>query len=142
MLSSFVFESRLGGFLHAPQWAGIESSGFSMWITRERSMKPPTTELIEGGGISPCLILWSGTCHSWLTALNGDPGATQILTRYFGAQSRIASRLVNLWTMPTGKSSQFSSTGLMKHLRMGLVHSLHHILTTQTELWGFIKSSA
>jgi hypothetical protein len=37
---------------------------------------------------------------------------------------------------------QFSPTGLSKQLRTGSVHVLNHILTTQMELRGFIKSSA
>jgi hypothetical protein len=43
--------------------------------------------------------------------------------------------------MPTSKSSQFSHSGLSKHLRTGSLCMSHHILTTQIELWGFIKSS-
>jgi hypothetical protein len=43
--------------------------------------------------------------------------------------------------MSTSKSPQLSPFGLSKHLRMGLVRIQHHILTTQTESWGFIKSS-
>jgi hypothetical protein len=43
--------------------------------------------------------------------------------------------------MPTSKSPLFSPSGLLKHLRMGLMQMAHHILTTQTELWGFIKPS-
>jgi hypothetical protein len=44
--------------------------------------------------------------------------------------------------MLTSKFPQFSPSRLSKHLRTGLVQILHHILTTQRESWGFIKSSA
>jgi hypothetical protein len=73
--------------------------------------------------------------------MNGDPGSTQILTQHCGASSQIISPLESLGTMPTSKSSQLSPSGLSKHLRMGLVHMPHHILTTQTEPWDFIKPS-
>jgi hypothetical protein len=43
-------------------WAGIEPSRVSTRITRERRVKPHDPDLIEGGGISPCLILWKGIC--------------------------------------------------------------------------------
>jgi hypothetical protein len=43
--------------------------------------------------------------------------------------------------MPTSKFPQLSPSRLSKHMRTGSVRILHHILTTQTELWGFIKSS-
>jgi hypothetical protein len=48
--SSFISESRPGGFLHAPLWTGNEPSGFSARITRERSVKPLSLDLIGGGG--------------------------------------------------------------------------------------------
>jgi hypothetical protein len=93
--SSFLFESRLGGFLHAPLWAGIESSRFSTRITQERSVKPLGPDLI-GGGIMPYLILWRGTCSSWLSPLNGDPSSNQILTQHFDAQCQTVSQLNEL----------------------------------------------
>jgi hypothetical protein len=37
--SSFISESKAGGFLYTP-----------MWITRERSVKPPDPNLIGGRG--------------------------------------------------------------------------------------------
>jgi hypothetical protein len=43
--------------------------------------------------------------------------------------------------MASSMSPQFSPSGLSKHLRMESVRMLHHILTTQMEPWGFIKSS-
>jgi hypothetical protein len=45
--SSFVFESRPGGFLHAPSY-GLASShpGFFTRITQERHVKPPGLDLI------------------------------------------------------------------------------------------------
>jgi hypothetical protein len=48
-------------------------------------MKAPDQDLIGGGGISPCLILWRGTFPGWLSLLNGDPDSTQILTRHCSA---------------------------------------------------------
>jgi hypothetical protein len=42
--------------------------------------------------------------------------------------------------MPTRKSLQFSPSNLLKHLWTGPVRAPHHILTTQTEPRGFVKS--
>jgi hypothetical protein len=94
VLSTFISESRLGGFLHAPLWAGIKLSGLSAWITWKRSMKRPGLDLIVG--ISPYLILWRGTCPNWLSPLNCDPGSTQILNQHFDAQSQTDSQLNEL----------------------------------------------
>jgi hypothetical protein len=44
-------------------WASIEPSGFFARITQEKCMKPPGSDLTEGGS-SPCLVLWRGTCPS------------------------------------------------------------------------------
>jgi hypothetical protein len=78
----------------------------------------------------------------WLAlTLNGDPGSTQILTQHYGAQSQTVSHLESSRPTPTIKSPQLSPSGLSKHLRTGSVHMPHHNLTSQTELWGFIKSS-
>jgi hypothetical protein len=41
--------------------------------------------------------------------------------------------------MLSQKSSQLSPSRLLKHLRTGSVQMPHHILTTQTELRGYIK---
>jgi hypothetical protein len=49
---------------------------------------------------------------------------------------------VSSGTTATSKSQQFSPSGSMKHMRMGSVRISHHILTTQTEPWDFIKLSA
>jgi hypothetical protein len=57
---------------------------FPLGITWERCLKPPGPDL-TGGGISPYLVLWRGTCPSWLSPTNGDLGSTQILTRYYDA---------------------------------------------------------
>jgi hypothetical protein len=46
---------------------------------------------------------------------------------------------VSLRTTPTGMSVQFSPSELLKHPRTGSVRITHHILTTRTEPWGFIK---
>jgi hypothetical protein len=74
-------------------------------------VKPPSPNLIGEGGISPCLILWRGTCPGWLSPPNGDPGSTQILTWHCGAQSQNISQLASSGTMPTGKSPQLSPSG-------------------------------
>jgi hypothetical protein len=73
--------------------------------------------------------------------MNGDLGSTQILTWHYGAQSPIVSRLESSETTPTSESPRLSHFALSKHLRMGLVPTPHHILTTRMEPWGFIKSS-
>jgi hypothetical protein len=140
--SSFVSESRLGGLLHAPP-CGLEPShlGFPPGITWERRLKPPGPNLI-GGGISPCLILWRGACPGWLSPPNGHPSSTQILTRYYSAQSQTVSQLTNSGTVPTSESPLFSPSGSSKHLRMGSACMPCHILTNQAGPWGFINSSA
>jgi hypothetical protein len=88
------------------------------------------------GGISPYLILWRGTCASWLSSPNSDPGSNQILTQHYGAQSQTISQLASLGTTPTSPSR------LTKQLRMGSVRIPHHILTTRMEPLDFIKPSA
>jgi hypothetical protein len=60
---------------------------FPPGITRDSRLKPPGSDLIGGRGISPCLVLWRGTCPGWLSTVNGDPGSTQILTQHHGAKS-------------------------------------------------------
>jgi hypothetical protein len=100
-------------------------------------VKPPNPDLIRG--ISPCLILWRGTCPGWLSPSNGDPGCTQILTWHYDAQSQTVSQLVSSRTTPSSKSPQFSPSGLLTRPRMGLVQMSHHNLTTRTELWGCTK---
>jgi hypothetical protein len=74
--------------------------------------------------------------------MNGEPGSTQILTRHSGAQFQTINQLKGSGTTPTSKSPLLSPSRLSKHLRMGFVGTLHNILTTQKELWGFIKPSA
>jgi hypothetical protein len=94
-----------GMFLSCPfVWAGIEPSRFSARIIRERHVKPPDPDLIGEGGISLYLILWRGTCPSWLSPPNGDLSSTQILTRHCGAQSLTLSQLVISRTTPSSKS--------------------------------------
>jgi hypothetical protein len=115
-------------------WAEIEPSGFSARITRERCVKPPILDLIRGGGgVSPCLILWRGTCPG---RLHSDPDSV------LNAQSQTVSQLTSSGTMPTSKSPQFSPSGSLKYLRTGSVRILRHILTTRTEPWDFVKLSA
>jgi hypothetical protein len=91
-------------------------------------VKPPGPDLM--GGISSCLILWRDTCPGYLSPPNGDLGSTQIWTQHYGAQSQTVSQLKSLGNTPNSKFLQFSSSGLSKHLRMGLVLIPHHILTT------------
>jgi hypothetical protein len=76
---------------HLFVWVGIEQSGFSARIAREKRVKPLGSDLIGvggGGDVSPYLILWRGTCPGRLSPPNGDLGSTQILTRHYGAQSQ------------------------------------------------------
>jgi hypothetical protein len=73
-------------------------------ITREKRLKPLGPDLAEGG-ISPCLVLWRGTCPGWLPPVNGDPSSTQIMTQHYGVWSQIVSQLESSGTMPTSTSS-------------------------------------
>jgi hypothetical protein len=77
----------------------------------------------------------------WLSLQNGDLGFTQILTQHYGAQSQAVNQLMSSRTVSNSKFLQLILSGLLKHLRMGLVQILHHTLTTQMELWDFIESS-
>jgi hypothetical protein len=61
---------------------------------------------------------------------------------YGGFVSAISERGMTSGTTPSSKSSYLSPSGFTKHLRMGSMWCLHHILITWTELWGFFKSSA
>jgi hypothetical protein len=62
----------------------------------------------------------------WLSTVYGDLGSTQIRTQHCSAQSQTISQLTNVGTMPTRQvPSQFSSYGLLKHLRMGSVRTPH-----------------
>jgi hypothetical protein len=84
-------------------WAGIELSRFSTKIIRERRIKPLDPDLTQGGGISPCLVLWRGTCTAWLSPPNDDLGSTKILTRHYSAQSQTVNQLESSGTMLTCK---------------------------------------
>jgi hypothetical protein len=66
-------------------------------------MKPPGSDLIRGG-IDPCLVLWRGTFHGFLSPPNGYLGFTQILTRHYDAQFQTVSQLTRSGTTPTSKS--------------------------------------
>jgi hypothetical protein len=128
--SSFVLESWSGGFLHSPP-CGLGSShlGFSDRDYPRKSLETTWPGSARGGGgISPGLVLWRGTCPCWLLPTNSDPGSTQILARHCGAKSQTVSQLAN--------------SGLSKHLWTGSVRTPHHLLTTQTEPWGFLKPLA
>jgi hypothetical protein len=74
---------------------------FPPGITQKSLLKPPGQDLM--GGIGPCVILWRGTCPSWLSPTNGDPGSTQILTWHYGVKSQTVSQLMNSATTPTGQ---------------------------------------
>jgi hypothetical protein len=140
--SSFIFESRPRGFLHAPP-CGLAPSclGFSA-RDYPAKMLETTWSGFYWWGIGPCLVLWSNTCPGWLSPVNGDLGSTQILTRHYGAQSQTISQLQSSGTTPTSNSPQLSPCGLSKHLRTGSVRMSHHILTTRMEPCGFMKLSA
>jgi hypothetical protein len=138
--SSFVSESWSGGFLHTPPCRLASSRlGFPLGLSKEA-----WNHLVQ--------IWWRILAHVWsyeeaLTLagshpLNGDPGSTQILTQHCGALSQIVRQLMSSRTTPTSKSLQFSPSALTNHLRTGSVWNLHHILTTWTEPWDFVKSSA
>jgi hypothetical protein len=119
---TFVSKSRLGGFLHTPPCGLTPSrSSFPQRITQERCLKPPSPDLMGGGGargISPCLIQLRGACPGWLSPPYSDPGSTQILTRHHGAKSQTVSQLTNSGTAPTSMPQLFSHWGSSKHLRM------------------------
>jgi hypothetical protein len=87
------------------------------------------------------MSLWRGTSPGRLSPPNGDPGSTQILSWHYGAQSQTISQLTSSGTTPISRSPQFSPSGFTNHIRSGSVQIPHHILTTQMELWDFIKSS-
>jgi hypothetical protein len=56
-----------------------------------RKTRETTLSRFDQGGIIPCLILWGGTCSSWLSPPNSDPGSSQILTQHYSAQSQTVS---------------------------------------------------
>jgi hypothetical protein len=75
--SSFVSESRSGGFLHTPP-CGLASSHPSFPAMHYPGKLLETTwPGFDGGDISPCLVLQRGTCPGWLSPVNNDLGSTQ-----------------------------------------------------------------
>jgi hypothetical protein len=113
--SSFVSKSRPGGFLHSPScW--LASSYLCFLLGLPRKTCETTWLRFDQGGISPCLILWRGICHDWLSPPNNDPGSTQIPTQHCGAQSHTVSQLASSGTTLTSKSMQFSPSRFTKHL--------------------------
>jgi hypothetical protein len=64
-------------------------------------MLETSPDLIGGGGISPCLILWRGVFLGWLSPPNGDPDSTEILTWHCGTKSQTISQLANSGTAPS-----------------------------------------
>jgi hypothetical protein len=107
--SSFISESRLGDVHNAPS-CGLAPSypGFLLG--------PLGLDLTSGN--YPYLVLWRGTCPSWLSPPNGVPGSTQILTQHYGAQSQTISQRKSSGATPTSKFPQLSPFGLSKHPRM------------------------
>jgi hypothetical protein len=97
--SSFVPESQLGGFLHAPLCVLAPSHPGFPARDYAAKMLETTRFGFNQGGISPYWILWSIACPGWLSLLNYDPGSTQILTRHYSAQSQTVRHLMNLGTM-------------------------------------------
>jgi hypothetical protein len=140
--SSFISEFRSGGFLHAPP-CGMASSppGFPD-IDYEGKSLETTCPGFAWGGISPCLVLWRGTCPCWLSPANGDLGSTQILTWHYAAS---LSPLVSSRTRgphPARKVPVVQPLQVIETPTDGSMGTPHHLLTTQTKLWGFIKPSA
>jgi hypothetical protein len=74
--------------------------------------------------------------------VNGDPGSTQILTWHCGAKSQTVSQFMNLRTAPTRQVLIVQPLHVIETPMDGSVCMPHHLLTTQTEPWGFIKPSA
>jgi hypothetical protein len=74
---------------------------FPLGITQESCLNTLGPDLIWGGGIGLCLILWRGTFPCWLSSMNGDSSSTQILTQHCSAKSETISQLVNLGTTPS-----------------------------------------
>jgi hypothetical protein len=74
--------------------------------------------------------------------MNSDPDSTQILTRHCGAKSQTVSQLMNSGTAPTRQVPVVQPLRDTETPADGVVRMSHHLLTTRTELWGFIKLSA
>jgi hypothetical protein len=123
--SSFVSESRSGGFLHVPSY-GLSSSRLGS-LDRDY---PRTTcetsrpEFVPGvGGSAPIWSYEEGLCPCWLSPAYADPGSTQILIWHRSAKSQTVIQLMNVGTTPTRQvPGQFSPSRLSQHLRTGSVH--------------------
>jgi hypothetical protein len=141
--SSFVSESRPGGFLHAPS-CGLASSrpGFPARDYPGKTLETTWYGFDPREGFSPCLVLWRGTCPSWLSPMNSGPSSTQILTQHYSVQSETISQLETSGTTSTCMSPQLSPFELSQHPRTGSVHMPHHTLTSQMELRAFVKPPA
>jgi hypothetical protein len=91
--TSLVSGSQSGGFLHTPP-CGLASShqGFLDRDYPRKSLETTWLGFDRGeGGISPCLVLWTRICPSWLSLVNSDPASTQILTQHYGTKSQTVS---------------------------------------------------
>jgi hypothetical protein len=83
--SSFVSKSRPKHFLHAPLCGmALSHPCFPARDYPGKTVETPGSEF-DRGGISPCPVLWRGTCTGWLSPVNDDLGSTQILTWHYGA---------------------------------------------------------
>jgi hypothetical protein len=92
--SNFSSESWPGGFLHAPP-CGVASSCLGLPTRDYSGMSLETTWPGFGSRINPYLVLWRGTCPRRLSAMNGDPGSTQILTWHCGVMPQTVRPLTN-----------------------------------------------
>jgi hypothetical protein len=91
--TSFVSVSQSGDFFHTPP-CGLASShqGFLIRDYPRKSLETTWLEFDRGeGGISPCVVLWTRICPSWLSLVNSDPASTQILTQHYGTKSQTVS---------------------------------------------------
>jgi hypothetical protein len=87
--SSFVYDSRPGGFLHAPPCRLASSQLGSPDMDYPGMTRETTRPKFVPRGLQPCLVLWRGTCPCWLSPAYGDPVSTQILTLHHGASLRL-----------------------------------------------------
>jgi hypothetical protein len=73
--------------------------------------------------------------------MNSDLDSTQILIRHCGAKSQTVSQLMNSGTAPTRQVPVVQPLRVTETPVDGVMRMSHHLLTTRTKLWGFIKLS-
>jgi hypothetical protein len=73
--------------------------------------------------------------------MNSDLDSTQILTQHCGAKSKTVSQLMNSGTVPTRQVPVVQPLRVTETPADGVVRMSHHLMTTRTELLGFIKLS-